>query len=93
MHSTTKERVCGLYLAAARETLVVVGRPAGAMSVVLVLKEAGVRVFLQLLWVLHEEVVKLSLLHLRPGPKLTVVWHVNLEECEEVCRIEVENTE
>lgn len=71
--------VCCLYLAAARETLVVVGRPAGAVSVMLVLKEAGKGVFLQLLWVLHKEVIKLSLLHLPPGPKVTSIWHVDLE--------------
>lgn len=76
---TIKECMCGLYLAAAGETPVVVGRPAGAMSVVLVLKEAGVGVFVQLLWVLHKKVIKLSLLHIPPGPKLTVVWYVNLE--------------
>lgn len=49
------------------------------MSVVLVLKEAGMGVFLQLLGVFHKKVVKLSLLHLPPGPKLTVVWHMDLE--------------
>lgn len=64
-------------LAAAGETLVVVGRPAGAVSVVLVLKEAGMGVFLQLLGVFHKKVVKLSLLHIPPGPKLTVVWHMD----------------
>lgn len=46
---------------------------------VLVLKEAGVGVFLQLLWVLHKEVVKLGLLRLPPGPELTVVWHMDLQ--------------
>lgn len=70
---------CCLYLAAAGETLVVVGSPAGAVSMVLVLKEAGVGVFLQLLWVLHKEVVKLGLLRLPPGPELTVVWHMDLQ--------------
>lgn len=72
-------RVCRLYLAAAGETLVVVGSPAGAVSVVLVLKEAGMGVFLQLLRVLHKQVIKLSLLHLPPGPKLAVVWHMDLK--------------
>ena len=67
-----------VYLAAAGEALVVVGGPAGAVSVVLVLKEAGMGVFLQLLGVFHKEVVKLGLLRLPPGPKLTVVWHVDL---------------
>lgn len=38
--------VCRLYLAAAGETLVVVGGPAGAVSVVLVLKEACMGVLL-----------------------------------------------
>lgn len=71
--------ICCLYLAAAGETLVVVGSPAGAVSVVLVLKEAGMWVFLQLLGVLHKEVVKLGPLHVPPGPELTVVWHVDLE--------------
>lgn len=67
---------CSL-LAAAGETLVVAGRPAGAMSMVLVLKEAGMGVFLQFFWVFHKEVIKLSLLHLPPSPKITVVWHVD----------------
>lgn len=64
-------------LAAAGETLVVVWSPAGAVSVVLVLKEAGMGVFPQLLGVLHKEVVKLSLLHLPRGSKLTLVWHMD----------------
>lgn len=68
-----------LYLAAAGEALVVAGRPAGAVGAVLVLEEAGVRVFLQLLGVLHEQVVELGLLRLPPGPELTVVRHVDLE--------------
>lgn len=71
--------MCGLYLAAAGETPVVVGRPAGAVSVVLVLEEAGVWVFLQLLRVLRKKVIKLRLLRLPSGPELTLVWHVNLE--------------
>lgn len=67
------------YLAAAGEALVVGGRPAGAVGVVLVLEEAGVRVFLQLLRVLHEQVVELGLLRRPPGPELAVVLHVDLE--------------
>lgn len=38
--------VSSLYLAAAGETFVIVGGPAGAVSVVLVLKEAGMGVIL-----------------------------------------------
>lgn len=50
------------------------------MGVVLVLKETGMGVFLQLLRVLHEQVVELGLLHLPPGPQLTVVQHVDLQK-------------
>lgn len=45
----------------------------------LVLEEAGKGVFLQLLGVLHKEVIKLSLLDLPLGPVLTIVWHMDLE--------------
>lgn len=64
-------------LTAAGETLVVVGRPVRAVSMVLVFKEAGMGVFLQLLWVLRHSVVGVGLLHLPSGPKLTVVWNVD----------------
>lgn len=74
-------RLQGLYLAAAGETPVVVGGPAGAVSVMLVLEETGLRVFLQLLRVFGGEIVPLLLL-LPPGPELTGVWHVDLEEHE-----------
>lgn len=72
------------HLAATGETLVVVWSPAGAVSVVLLLEEAGLRVFFQLLHVLHQEVIKLPilLLLLPPGAELTRVWHVDLEEKE-----------
>lgn len=69
----------GLYLAAAGEALVVAWYPAGAVSVVLVLEEAGVRILLQLLRVLHKEVIKFSLLHVSSGSKLAVVWYVDLQ--------------
>lgn len=77
----TKELLAArLYLAATGETLVVVWSPAGAVSVMLVLEETGLRVFFQLLHVFHEEVVKLPilLLLLPPGAELTGVWHVDL---------------
>lgn len=71
--------LCCLYLAATGETLVVVWSPAGAVSVMLVLEETGLRVFFQLLHVFHEEVVKLPILVLLPpGPELTGVWHMDL---------------
>lgn len=70
---------CSSYLTAARETLVVARRPAGSMSVMLVLKEAGIWVFLQLLWVIQKKVVELSLFYLRWAAKLTGVWNMNLE--------------
>lgn len=69
------------YLAAAGEALVVVGGPAGAVGLVLVLEEARLGVFLQLLHVPHQRVVQLPvlLLHLLPpGPELAGVWHVDL---------------
>lgn len=47
----------------------------------LVLEETGLRVFLQLLRVFGEEIVPVLLL-LPPGPELTGVWHVDLEEKE-----------
>lgn len=46
---------------------------------VLVLEEAGVRILLQLLRVLHKEVIKFSLLHVSSGSKLAVVWYVDLQ--------------
>lgn len=71
-----------LYLAAAGETLVVVRGPAGAVSVMLLLEETGLWVFLQLLRVFGEEIVPVLLLLLPPGPELTGVWHMDLEEHE-----------
>lgn len=69
---------CRSYLAAAGETPVVVGRPAGAVSVMLVLEEAGVGVLLQLLGVLRHQLLHFRLLHVNPGPRLAVVGHVDL---------------
>lgn len=91
LHSTRKSLTANrkscwlrcLHLAATGETLVVVWRPAGAVRVMLVLKEAGLWVFFQLLHVFREVVVKLPvLLLLPPGPELTGVWHMDLEEHE-----------
>lgn len=69
-------------LAAAGETLVVVWGPAGAVSVMSVLEETGLWVLLQLFRVFGEEVVKLPILLLPPGPELTGVWHMDLDENE-----------
>lgn len=69
---------CRSYLAAAGETPVVVGRPAGAVSVMLVLEEAGVGVLLQLLGILRHQLLHFRLLHVNPGPRLAVVGHVDL---------------
>lgn len=69
---------CRSYLAAAGETPVVVGRPAGAVSVMLVLEEAGVGVLPQLLGVLRHQLLHFRLLHVNPGPRLAVVGHVDL---------------
>lgn len=70
---------CSFYLAAACETLVIAGSPAGTMSVILVLKEAGVWIFLQLLGVIQEKVIKLRLLYLCWGTRFTAVWDMHLE--------------
>lgn len=74
--------LCRSYLAAAGETPVVVGRPAGAVSVMLVLEEAGVGVLLQLLGVPRHQLLHFRLLHVNPGPRLAVVGHVDLEAGE-----------
>lgn len=69
-------------LAAAGETLVVVWGPAGAVSVVSVLEETGLWVFLQLFRIFGEEVIELPILLLPPGPELTGVWHMDLDKNE-----------
>lgn len=46
---------------------------------VLVLKKAGVGVFLQLLRVLHKEITELGLLPVSSHTKLAAVWDVNLK--------------
>lgn len=68
------------HLAAAGETPVVVRRPAGAVSVMLVLKEAGVGVLLQLFGVLrHDDLIYVWLLNVNPGPRLAVIGHMDLD--------------
>lgn len=82
---TARRKSCWLqrlHLAAAGEALVVVRGPAGAVSVVLVLEETRLWVFLQLLCVFGEEIVQLPVLLLPPGPELTGVWHMDLEESD-----------
>lgn len=53
----------------------------GAVSVMLVLKEAGEGVFLQLLRVGGNWLV--DLLHIPPRTELATVWHVDLERRKE----------
>lgn len=74
------ERVAddGLLLTAAGETLVVVGRPARGVSVVLVLKETRVRVLFQLLGVFHQNLHRLGPLCVPPVPQFTVIGHMHL---------------
>lgn len=69
-----------LYLAAAGETSVVVGRPAGAVTVMLVLKEAGVGVLFKLFVVFgHHYLIYIWLLNFNPGPRLAVIGHMDLQ--------------
>lgn len=70
---------CRSYLAAAGETPVVVGRPAGTVSLMLVLEEAGVGVLLHFLGIFCNQLFHFRLLHVNPGPRLAVVGHVDLE--------------
>lgn len=67
----------GLLLAAAGEAPVVVGRPARAVGVVLVLEETGVRVLLQLLGVSGQKLLGLRLLRAAPVPEFTVIGHMH----------------
>lgn len=83
-HGRTDDRITddSPLLAAAGETLVVVWGPAGAVSVMSVLEETGLWVFLQLFRIFGEGVIKVPILPLPPGPELTGVWHMDLGENE-----------